>query len=223
MDLLHPARRLWRHSLPDCRLGTLERTLLGVRRTADDVPGELIPGMYLDYLRTGDASDMGRVVYHNAVDILSLVGLTVQVLGRHREEDIDSLSSAEALAVARWHQDAGRIKSAEAAFLTALNSDEIEVKVEALRRYAVHLKQEGRRGEAVKHWQAWHSLSPDDPLPCIELAKYYEWHVHDLGEAKSWAENALLCLSYWPKDWRREQLWSQIEHRLARLARKIGT
>ena len=57
----------------------------------------------------------------------------------------------------------------------------------------------------------------------IELAKYYEWHAHDLPEAQSWAKEALLCLTHWPEDWRRDQLWSEIEHRLARLARKIGT
>ncbi|HEY44339.1 MAG TPA: hypothetical protein G4O11_10190, partial [Anaerolineae bacterium] len=50
LDLLHPARRLWRLRLPDCTLGTLEKMQLDVKRTEEDVPGAMIPGMYLDYL-----------------------------------------------------------------------------------------------------------------------------------------------------------------------------
>ncbi|MGD8848523.1 MAG: ribonuclease H-like domain-containing protein, partial [Anaerolineales bacterium] len=75
-DLLYPSRRLWRRTLSNCRLGTIEMQVLDVQRTDEDVPGALIPGMYLDYLRSGDATEMRKVVYHNAVDILSLVGLT---------------------------------------------------------------------------------------------------------------------------------------------------
>ena len=33
LDLLHPARRLWRHRLGSCALGSLEGSLLGLRRT----------------------------------------------------------------------------------------------------------------------------------------------------------------------------------------------
>jgi uncharacterized protein YprB with RNaseH-like and TPR domain len=80
LDLLFPSRRLWRNHLPDCTLGTIERQVLGVERGEQDVPGALIPGLYLDYLRSGDASEMNRVLYHNAVDVLSLVGLTARLL-----------------------------------------------------------------------------------------------------------------------------------------------
>src|SRR3989304_6241590 len=79
LDLLFPARRLWRHRLPDCSLGTLEATLLGVRREALDISGAEIPGIYLDYLRTGRTEGIRRIVYHNAQDVLSLVGLAAQV------------------------------------------------------------------------------------------------------------------------------------------------
>ena len=75
LDLLPPARRLYRGRLPSCALGDLEKHILRLVREQDDVPGELIPQMYLDYLRTGDASDMRRVIYHNAMDILSMVTL----------------------------------------------------------------------------------------------------------------------------------------------------
>jgi hypothetical protein len=221
-DLLHPARRLWRMTLPDCTLGTIEKMQLDVHRTEEDVPGSLIPGLYLDYLRSGDASQMARIVYHNAVDILTLVGLATQILNRHQYEDSSKLSGGEALAVARWHHEAGRSEAAEDAFLRAIKSSKPEVRIDALHRYTAYLKGQERREEAVEKWQTLHSLVPEDPRPCVELAKYYEWHAKDLDQAQHWAQEALICLSHWEADWRREQVWGEIEHRLARLARKAG-
>ena len=50
VDLLHPARRLWRAD--QGRLVSLERVILGVRRVAD-VPGAEIPSRYVGFLREG--------------------------------------------------------------------------------------------------------------------------------------------------------------------------
>lgn len=220
-DLLYPSRRLWRRTLPDCRLGTIEMQVLNVERTDEDVPGALIPGMYLDYLRSGDARDMRKVIYHNAVDILSLVGLTVEVLQRHDEGQVPALEPGEALGLARWHQGAGRGDLARQAYRAALQGDDQELEAETLRHYTLQLKREDRRDEAVSGWERWHELAPEDPQPCIELAMYYEWHRRDYGEARHWAQEALLCLSHWSKGWRREQTWDQIEHRLRRISAKI--
>jgi len=222
LDLLHPARRLWRRSLPDCTLGTIERQQLGIQRTEEDVPGALIPGLYLDYLRTGDASEMGGVAYHNAVDILTLVGLAIQVLDRHQREDPSQLSGSEALAVGRWHHDAGRSGLAEIAYRRAVSSSELEVRLDALRYLTAQLKRQGRREEAVEGWQMLHTLASDDPRPCVELAMYYEWHAPNLVEARRWAQEAMVCLTHWTDNWRRDQAWASVEHRLARLARKMG-
>ncbi len=223
LDLLYPARRLWRRALPDCTLSTLELQVLGVRRTEQDVCGAEIPGLYLEYLRTGDTAGMARIIYHNAVDILSLVSLATQVLLRHREGEMGQLSAPEALGVARWHQAAGRNGHAEQAYRAALVSGQSpNLRLEAMRRYASHLKRQERHEDALECWQEWHSLAPEDPTPCIELAKYYEWRARDWAQARHWAQQALTCLSYWPPGWRRERAWAEVEHRLARLARKMG-
>lgn len=220
LDLLHPARRLWRRELPDCTLGTIERRVLGISRTDEDVPGAEIPGMYLDYLRSGDASQMARVVYHNAVDILSLVGLTTEILVRHQDTDPSRLSGSEALAVARWHERQGRGSSADVAYQAAVEAEDQAVASEALRRWTSHLKHEGRHEDAAVGWEAWQRLAPDDPRPCIELAKHAEWRTHDLAAAERWAQAALVSLSHWPPGWRRDRSWQAVEHRLERLARK---
>ncbi|MCZ6529780.1 MAG: ribonuclease H-like domain-containing protein [Chloroflexi bacterium] len=224
LDLLYPSRRLWSKTLVNCRLSTLERHVLQVERTEEDVPGELIPGMYLDYLRTGDASDMARVIYHNAIDILSLVGLSSVVLNRHRLPDPTGLSEGEALAVARWHEAAGRIPESEAAYRAAVSgAPNGALHAEALKHLTALLKRQNRRPEALPAWAEWHRTAPDDPFPCIELAMYYEWEARSLAEALKWAEVALNVVEAWPKGWRREQRIAEIEHRIHRLQRKLAS
>ena len=73
LDLLMPARRLWKRRLQSCRLANLEQKVLEFVRTEDDVPGRLIPQLYIDYLRSGDARPLQRVFYHNREDIVSMV------------------------------------------------------------------------------------------------------------------------------------------------------
>jgi uncharacterized protein YprB with RNaseH-like and TPR domain len=71
LDLLPLVRRLFRHRMDDARLGTVERTLLGVVRH-DDVDGWEIPGRYLGFLRGGPAQPLAAVVRHNGEDVRSL-------------------------------------------------------------------------------------------------------------------------------------------------------
>ena len=222
LDLLYPARRLWRRELPDCRLNTIESEVLSVHRSGEDVPGELIPGLYLDYLRTGDSREMERVIYHNAMDILSLVTLTVEILDRHGTDAFSNLSASEALGVARWHQGAGRSGPAELAYRAAIESGDPIVRLDALRHHTAYLKRLDRRDQALEGWELWHTLKPDDPRPCIELAMYYEWHLKDLDMGITWARIGLTCLSSWPDDWRSEELSKNFQHRISRLKKKLA-
>lgn len=78
-DLLHHARRQWKSKLPNCKLQTLERFVCGrVRR--DDVPGSQIPAEYHEFVRTGDARRLEGIVRHNALDLVTLVQLTIRLL-----------------------------------------------------------------------------------------------------------------------------------------------
>jgi hypothetical protein len=73
-DLLHIARKRWRHQVPDCRLGTLEQHLFGVRRTGD-IPGAMVPEFYETYLTTGNPGPLVPIVTHNRQDLVSLARL----------------------------------------------------------------------------------------------------------------------------------------------------
>ncbi len=77
-DLLHAARRRWKHSLPNCRLVTLERHILG-RRRIGDVPGWEVPCIYHEFVHTKDARRIRGVLRHNLVDILSMAELFVSL------------------------------------------------------------------------------------------------------------------------------------------------
>jgi hypothetical protein len=90
-----------------------------------------------------------------------------------------------------------------------------------LRYQTIYLKREGRHEEALDAWRLWHEMKPEDPRPSVELAKYYEWKAKDLEQAQQWANSALVSLSHWAADWRRDQAWDEIQHRLQRLARKM--
>lgn len=77
-DLLHAARRKWKHRLPNCRLVTLERHILG-RRRIGDVPGWEVPCIYHDFVHTKDARRIRGVLRHNLVDVLSMAELFVSL------------------------------------------------------------------------------------------------------------------------------------------------
>lgn len=78
LDLLHPVRRRWKGVWENCRLGTVERQLLGVVRE-DDLPGSEAPAAWLAYLRGGSAANLRRVADHNAQDLRSLAGVLLRM------------------------------------------------------------------------------------------------------------------------------------------------
>ena len=71
LDLLHAARRRWKRVLPDCKLQTLERHLCR-RRRSGDVPGEEVPGLYHDFVRSGDPYRLVPVFHHNLLDVITM-------------------------------------------------------------------------------------------------------------------------------------------------------
>ena len=79
IDLLLHARRLYRGILDSCTLAMVERKVLGVRRSGEDIPGYLVPALYVQYLRTRDASPLKGVFYHNELDIVSLAAFYCRV------------------------------------------------------------------------------------------------------------------------------------------------
>jgi uncharacterized protein len=102
LDLLFGARRLWKLRLDSCRLVDLENRVLGVEREGD-LPGEMIPYCYFDFLRTKQAFQIVPILHHNAIDILSLACLTAIVPFAFRHpEDAPLRHGADYVGLARW-------------------------------------------------------------------------------------------------------------------------
>ncbi len=69
-DALHFARRKWHGMMPDFRLFTLQKHLLGARET--DIPSALVPEFYETYLRTQNVGPLLAVIEHNRQDLIAL-------------------------------------------------------------------------------------------------------------------------------------------------------
>lgn len=245
LDLLMPARRLYRGRLPSCSLGDIERGVFNIAREDDDVPGWLIPQLYTDYLRTHNPREMQRVIYHNTIDILSMVTLTAHLLevfgapmagsgnGPTRPAVPARATPAAAapsgplpedlLRLACWHADNGRPAEAEVAFTGALAGKlTLPDRTLGLTRLAALYKRLGRRAEAVPFWEQLASFTLDDPEPFVELAKYYEWHARDYRRAQAWVQRALALVGGLTPGWEREAVVTALNQRLARVRAKLG-
>lgn len=217
LDLLHPARRLWKARLDSCRLQSLEAALLGLRRQGD-VAGELIPGLYFDYVRSRDARLLLKVFEHNRTDIVSLAALSALacqwVDQGLAEEPLDLLSLGRVLERAAAHE-----RSAEA-YRRALSSREPGVRRPALLRLAAQAARSGRLDEALPLWAEaaeageWRALRA--------LAVHHEHRTRRLDEALAWVERGLARdAGGWPAEAREDLLRRQrrLERRLAGAAR----
>lgn len=86
LDLLHPARQLWKMRIGSVRLRDLERQVLGAGGRSldwsrhDDIDSSLIPQMYFDYLRHGTAEPLVGIFRHNQMDLRGLAALAGKIL-----------------------------------------------------------------------------------------------------------------------------------------------
>jgi uncharacterized protein YprB with RNaseH-like and TPR domain len=192
LDLLYPARRLYRRRLPSCRLVSLEEALLGLERE-DDIPGWAIPALYFDYVRRGEAGPLRTVFRHNALDILSLVALLAH-LGRTVGEDPPA-DPDDCLALARWDESEGRLADAGRLYAAALHGGvDGEGRALALRRLARLYRRLGRWEDAARLWreEAESGVAPERRLEAlVELAKVEEHRSRDYAAAEALTRRAL--------------------------------
>jgi tetratricopeptide (TPR) repeat protein len=214
---------LWRERLPSRALGYLEEHILGVTRTHEDVPGWVIPSLYFDYLRSGDARPLKSVFYHNVMDMLSLAALLSHAAGLLD----DPLSGAvvhglDLVAMGKLFEDLRHLETAAQLYERGLTHDLPEdIYWKAVRRLSFTQKRRGNLSAAVALWRkAAHS---GQIYAYIELAKFYEHRQRDYNEAAQWTHAALALVN--GPDFPRHACgrWlADLEHRLARLHRKLG-
>lgn len=107
LDLLHGARRLWKLRLESCRLVDLENQILGVEREGD-LPGEMIPYVYFEFLKSQQAWRVVPIFHHNAMDLLTTACLTAVVPCAYREpQGLHLAHGADMVGLGRWFLAAG--------------------------------------------------------------------------------------------------------------------
>ena len=222
LDLLHPARRMWRARLGSCALTSLEDSLLAIERTEEDVPGWLIPRLYEDYLRSGDGRELARVFYHNEIDLLSMASLGARLLRQFDQPGQDD-PTQDLVSLGRWQAHLQQHKAAEASFRLALQANDSSLAdfQQAAANLAMLLKRQERRDEAADLWRQIAVTSIDDVEAHVELAKHYEWHANDLDAARRWTAAALALVNRWGTA-RRQLAEPELQHRLERLERKLA-
>jgi uncharacterized protein YprB with RNaseH-like and TPR domain len=216
LDLLHPARRLWKARLESCRLQSLEAGLMGLRR-AGDIPGEEIPQVYFDWVRRRDARMLARVFEHNRQDIVSLAALAVlacQWVEEGRAEDPrDVYSLARVLERARLYD------RSEAEYRRALDLGPGALRGPALLRLAWRAKRAGDEPRAAALWFA--AGEAGEVEGWRELAMHHEHRTKDLDEALAAVARGMELVG--PESHRDVRAWHQaegFERRHQRLVRK---
>lgn len=220
VDLLHPARRLWKLQLSSCALSSLERRILGLTRAEDDVPGWLVPRYYNEFLQSGDARPLRGVFYHNRQDIVSLAALGVHMVQLYQDPAPErGVSGIELYSLARLYEEGGDTDDAEAAYREALRTQlSPEIRRKAIRRLSFLLKRQERWDEATDIWRT--IIGRGELYPYEELAKYWEHHARDYEKAIRAVQAAFQHGSdgklYLTADER-----DALRHRRSRLRRKI--
>ncbi len=218
LDLLHPARRLWKARLDSCRLQSLEAELLGLQRNGD-VPGEEIPGVYFDWVRRRDARMLARVFEHNRQDIVSLAALAVfacQWVEEGQAEDARDVYS-----LARVLERAHLLERSEAEYNRTLAIGDGPLRGKALVRLAWRAKRAGEHDRAASLWNE--AGEAGEAQGWRELAMYHERRTKDFGRALAAVERGLTLVGAEPHpDLRSWHIADAFERRRARLLRRIS-
>lgn len=192
-DLLFGARRLWKLRFDSCRLVQLENQVLGIEREGD-LPGEMIPYVYFDYLRTKEAFRVVPILHHNALDILTLACLTGIVPYAFRApEEAPFTHGAEMVGLGRWLRQGERLEEALQLFRRAVDKGlRDDLLFRTLWDIAALEKRLGRDDAALAiYTDLATSRNPHRLQSLEELAKYYEHKERNYEMALEFTRTAL--------------------------------
>ena len=179
IDLLYWARRLWKKTLPDCSLKSVEAGVLSINRE-DDVPGYEVPDIYFSFLKYGDTGSLGRVFEHNLQDILSLVKLYILVEDILSGHQFPLITDSRALGCWLLREDVS-------AGISVLKQGFAGGNTGSGKALALCYKRAGLWPSALPLWRElvenYRSISA-----AVELAKYYEHREKEPERALYWLD-----------------------------------
>src|SRR5215470_9000046 len=200
LDLLHPARAVWKLRLGSVRLMELEEHVLDAKRLgwdrADDVPSNMIPQFYFDYLRGRSVAPLAGVVRHNRNDLRGLAAL----FGRLNEllssdEHDGEADGLDLFGLSRYLDRRGERRRAEVACLAARERGlPIGFDIEAQWELARMAKQRGEHEMAAAIWKELVHDADWQVAACEELASHYERQRREFSTALKYARQAIVAL-----------------------------
>lgn len=222
LDLLHPARSLWRH-LPSCSLKALERQVIDFKR-GPDIDGSQVPEQYFQYLKEKDFSLLQPIIEHNKDDIISMISLA-----NHLDE-IVSLSNSidwngnKAYNLGYVFEKNNQLEKSISLYEQARElqkSDRLLTRIE--KKLSWQYKRADLYGKAVEIWQEMIREKRGGLFPWVELAKYYEHQAKEYNLAVQLVAEAkkfLFSRRYYISDWQEKR--DALDHRLNRLEGKLA-
>lgn len=226
IDLLHASRRIWKRRLPSCDLQTLETHILDYERVGD-IPGELIPQLYFEFIRKRDAFLLADVLEHNFYDIVNLVLLSLKI-SAIAQSPLEHLRFAQDYySVAHYYFQNNHLEEAVPLLQCILNNGvtDRELELSAFFLLALIFKRMKRSEDSRKY--LWELLNRQYHHPKVieELAKFYEHEDKDYDTAREIVEKGLKYLeTIGQLDGKSDVLKHVplLKHRHQRLVRKIA-
>jgi uncharacterized protein YprB with RNaseH-like and TPR domain len=200
LDLLHPARALWKIRLGSVRLMELERQILDAKRLGwcreDDVASALIPQHYFDYLRGGTAAPLVGVVRHNQMDLRGLAALFGKINSiLSMEEPQGEADGRDLFGLSRFLQRRGEAPRAERICAKALEAGlPAEHRPHASRDLALMAKRRGDHAAAVALWKSLVQENQNAIEACEQLAIHFERRDKDVKLAIEYVQLGLAKL-----------------------------
>ncbi|RKG69332.1 hypothetical protein D7V80_09185 [Corallococcus sp. CA054B] len=183
LDLLHCARRVFKHRGEGARLVHLESKVLGHHRVGD-VDGSLIPELYFRFLRGTDGSELVPVLEHNQKDLLLLAALMGDLVRRFQSEGTERQDPRDLLGFAQVAERAGDAARA-LTFAKAAAESGGPVGIEALVLASRLCRRSGDCETAVAHLQRALTFAKpgQGAVLHLSLTKLYEHSLKDLPRA----------------------------------------
>ncbi len=186
MDLLYPARRLYKLRLKQCNLTHMEETVLGLHRK-NDIPGSEIPALWYQFLKDRDDSKLKQVFSHNFEDVYTM-GKLFRVLYDAHSSPTQQTHQEDLFSMARIYDKAGDSVQAERCYVSVNRGS---LKVEAGRALTRIYRKSGRIEDMETLLSDMVSKETGGIFPYVELAKLYEHRLHDNRKALYYTDEAI--------------------------------
>lgn len=205
IDLVHPARALWRLRLGSARLVDLERHVLDPVRLGwcrkDDVASTLIPQQYFDFLRGGPVEPLVAILRHNQMDLRGLAALMGKMNGVLSDATpAIGLDGLDLLGLSRFLRRRGNHEWAHVSCSRAIATGlPFEIDRRARSELALLAKRRGEHEAAARLWKQLVSDEDAGAQACEQLAIYYERQARDCEKALEFARLALVKVRHGPE------------------------